>query len=182
MTQQNPNSEIVLSGEPTYGNGTYSQIASSAQPNDDMQRQVEEFVRENTYGDTEPAPHTRVGIITGGFASDEAPQTAPASRRYAASRPRQDRPDRRERETAQNAGINPNGTFFITEGSSQGGMKMNWETWRYHRVEEGAAISAVDVVFPSNRTVRLIGKDAYNFLKIVGDRNAEAFSRPARTE
>lgn len=155
MTQQNP--EITLSTEPV----THS----------DIQSRVEEFVRENTYGDTEPAPHTRVGIVTGGFASDEAPSRRPRSQR------------RGERgETTQSSGINPNGTFFITEGDSQGGMKMSWETWRYYRVKEGAPISAVDVIFPSNRAVRLVGKDAYNFLKIVGDRNAEAFSRSPRTE
>lgn len=169
MTQ----SEIVFSGTPTYGNGSYAHVssiaASTGTESVDMQRQIDAFVEENTTSDP---PVIRTGRISGGFASDEVVQRPPNTPRTNNYRTN----PREKRNESNNSGIDPNKTFFITEGDRQGGMRMSWETWEYVRQADGQIVK-VALIFPSGRIVHLTGKDAYNFLKIVGDRNAEVFSR-----
>ena len=74
--------------------------------------------------------------------------------------------------------------FFVQLGEDEGGIRMNWRKWRYVRSAAGA-ITAVDVIYEEHKDdqgqvlsvdkVTLVGKDAYNFLRVVGDRNADAF-------
>lgn len=82
--------------------------------------------------------------------------------------------------------INPDKTFFVSKGVDEGGIRQNWSRWRLMRSPTDA-VTAVEVVYAEYRDaqgrvimsdkVTLTTADAYNFLKLVGDRNFEAFAK-----
>lgn len=80
-------------------------------------------------------------------------------------------------------------TFFVGTGNDEGGFRHTWNRWRVIRNAEGTPV-AVEVIYSEQRDahyrvistdkITLTDRDAYNFLKYVGDRNCEAFSREAQ--
>lgn len=171
-------SEIVMSGQPTYGNGTYSQLASSARNNDDLADRIGQYVDHNVT-DTPPI---RTGRIGGGFANNDTQPAQPPRReersRYSRDNNHYNNPREKKSESTKTS-IDPNGTFFVTEGKSRGGIRMDWTRWYYVEHPMTNQITGVNLIYKGLEDhVELVGKDAYNFLRIVGDRTADVFSRP----
>lgn len=80
--------------------------------------------------------------------------------------------------------IDESRVFYVTQGPDAGGIRHNWKRWRY--ITEGDSITAVEVIYAEERTkdgqtltdsVTLVGADAWNFLRLVDDRNQSAFRR-----
>ncbi|GAA5500410.1 hypothetical protein Dxin01_00131 [Deinococcus xinjiangensis] len=96
-------------------------------------------------------------------------------------------------------------TFFVTSGPDRGGIRQNWNRWRLvyigamgirmdpvpstlgEQVPNAVELIWSEIKSPNGSviatdSVTLQGADAYNFLKTVGDANANLFDRPRRIQ
>lgn len=123
--------------------------------------------RNHTVNHTTPLPTDTTDPIKGGIRAVGGMFVAPDAD-----------PGRPENKPVQ---LDRSRVFYITEGDDAGGLRHDWRRWRYAYDAEGA-MSGVEVIWDASDSVTLTGKDAYNFLRLVQDRNAHYFSRaPRRT-
>lgn len=73
--------------------------------------------------------------------------------------------------------------FYVTGGPDAGGLRHDWKRWRY--INADGQMVGVEVIYAESRSVNgtftdsveLYGPDAFNFLKLVEDRNSSHFRR-----
>lgn len=72
--------------------------------------------------------------------------------------------------------LNLERVFYITEGPNAGGIRHDWSRWEYVTDTNGDPC-AVRLIWTADHAIELRGKDAFNFLRLVQDRNSVLFGK-----